>query len=149
MNQLVTRSYRGIILSTLLLCALPLAAQNSSLNGVVTDAHGAAVVGAAIKVTNVDTSATRAGVSNGRGEYELVQLPPGSYKLAVSTPGFRVYASIVLLQTNTPTTLDIKLEVGAATETVNVTAEASAINTENASVGNPFTETQIKEIPLQ
>jgi Carboxypeptidase regulatory-like domain len=149
MNQLVTPFYRGIILSTFLLCALPLAAQNSSLNGVVTDAHGAAIVGAAIKVTNVDTSATRAGVSNGRGEYELVQLPPGSYKLTASNPGFRVYATTVLLQTNTPTTLDIKLEVGAATETVNVTAEASSVNTENASVGNPFTETQIKEIPLQ
>jgi hypothetical protein len=149
MNQLVTRFYRGIILSTLLLCALPLAAQNSSLNGVVTDAHGAAIVGAAIKVTNVDTSATRAGVSNGRGEYELVQLSPGSYKLTVSNPGFRVYATTVLLQTNTPSTLDIKLEVGAATETVNVTAETSAVNTENASVGNPFTETQIREIPLQ
>jgi len=149
MNQLVNRFYRGIILSAFLLGALPLAAQNSSLNGVVTDAHGAAIVGAAIKVVNADTSATRTTISNGRGEYEVVQLPPGPYKLTATNPGFRVYATSVVLQTNTPSTLDIKLEVGAATETVNVTAETSAVNTENASVGNPFTETQIKEIPLQ
>jgi hypothetical protein len=119
------------------------------LNGVVTDAHGAAIVGAAVKVTDSDTSATRATVSNSRGEYELVQVPPGPYKITVTNPGFRVYATSVVLQTNTPSTLDIKLEVGAASETVNVTAETSAVNTENASVGNPFTETQIKEIPLQ
>jgi hypothetical protein len=149
MNRLVTRIYRGIIISALLLSPLPLAAQSSSLNGVVTDAHGAAIVGAAVKVTNADTTATRAGVSNASGEYELVQLPPGPYKLTVSNPGFRIYSTSVVLQTNTPLTLDIRLEVGAATETVNVTADASAVNTENASIGNPFTETQIKEIPLQ
>ena len=135
--------------AALMLSALPLAAQTSSLSGVVTDPHGAAIVGAAIKVTNSDTSATRAVVSNGRGEYEMVQLQPGPYKLTVTSPGFRVFATAVVLQTNTPFTLDLKLEVGATSETVNVTAEASAINTENASIGNPFTETQIKEIPLQ
>jgi hypothetical protein len=128
---------------------LALVAQNSSLNGIVTDAHGAAITGAAVKATNADTSATRSVVSNDRGEYELVQLPPGPYKLSVTKPGFRIYAASVILQTNTPTTLDIRLEVGATTETVNVTAEASAVNTENASIGNPFTEKQIKEIPLQ
>ncbi len=138
-----------LFIVALALSATPLFAQNSSLNGVVTDAKGAVIVGAAVKVTNSDTTATRSTVSNGRGEYELVQLPPGPYKVSATNPGFRAYASNVVLQTNTPATLDIKLEIGAASETVSVTAEASAVNTENASVGNPFTETQIKEIPLQ
>ncbi len=133
----------------LMLGVLPLAAQNSSLNGVVTDAHGAAVPTAAIKIVNTDTSATRASISNDRGEYEVVQVPPGRYKLTVEKPGFRLHVTEVVLQTNTPATLDVRLEVGAVSETISVNAEASVINTENASVGNPFTEQQVKEIPLQ
>jgi hypothetical protein len=132
-----------------MLGVLPLAAQNSSLNGVVTDAHGAAVPASAIKITNEDTSATRATLTNDRGEYEVVQVPPGRYKLTAEKPGFRVHSTDVVLQTNTPSTLDIRLEVGAVSETISVNAEASVVNTENASVGNPFTEQQIKEIPLQ
>ncbi len=54
-----------------------------------------------------------------------------------------------MLQVETPSTLNMKLEVGQVNETVNVTATATVVNTENASVGNPFTEAQIKEIPLQ
>ncbi len=130
--------------------ALPLAAQqNSSLHGTVTDAHGATVPGAVVKALNADTSATRAALSSDLGEYEIAQVPPGKYKITVEKPGFRTHVTDVVMQTNTPLTLDVKLEVGAVSETVNVTAEAAIVNTENASVGNPFTEQQVKEIPLQ
>ena len=54
-----------------------------------------------------------------------------------------------MMQVDTPSTLNMKLELGQVNETVNVTAKATVVNTENASVGNPFTETQIKDIPLQ
>jgi hypothetical protein len=140
---------RNRLAIALFLIALPLAAQESSLKGVVTDAHGAAVPGAVVKALNDDTSLSRATLSNDRGEYELVQVPPGKYKVTLEKPGFRTHATDVTLQTNTPATLDVRLEVGAVTETVNVSAEAAVVNTENAAVGNPFTETQIKEIPLQ
>ena len=72
-----------------------------------------------------------------------------SYKMQVQAPGFSVFSSEIRLQINTPTTLNVKLELGQTTETVNVTAEAVAINTQDATVGNPFTELQIKAIPLQ
>src|SRR5207237_1057457 len=81
--------------------------------------------------------------------YSFFQVPPGAYKITVEKPGFRTYTTELRLQIDTPTTLDIKLDVGAVTETVNVEAEASTINTQNASVGNPFTENQIKGLPLQ
>jgi hypothetical protein len=128
---------------------LPVFAQESSLNGAISDVKGAAVPGAVVKAVNADTSAVRSTISSEIGQYEIVQVPPGKYRITIEKPGFRTHATEVLLQTNTPTTLDVKLEVGAVTETINVTAEASVVNTENASVGNPFTETQIKEIPLQ
>lgn len=130
-------------------CALSLMAQSSSLTGVVTDAHGAIVPGAIVKAVNDDTAVTRSALSSDLGQYELVQIPPGKYKITIEKPGFRTHITEVVLQTDTPETLNVKLEVGQVTETVNVSAEASVVNTENASVGNPFTETQIKEIPLQ
>ena len=133
----------------LLLSVLPLAAQNSSLNGLITDSAGATVGGAVVKAQNQDTSATRAALSSDLGAYEMTQMAPGRYKITVEKPGFRLHATEVVLQTATPATLNVRMEVGAVTETVNVTAEAAVVNTENASVGNPFTEKQVKEIPLQ
>ena len=132
-----------------MLGVLPLAAQTSSITGVVSDARGATVPGAIVKIQNEDTTAVRTSMSNDRGEYEIVQVPPGKYKVSIEKQGFRVQNSDVLLQTNTPTILNVALEVGAVSQSVEVTAEVSAVNTENASLGNPFTETQVKEIPLQ
>ncbi len=132
-----------------LILSLPLLAQNSSLNGVITDQNGGAVPGASVKIENQDTSASRAVLSNERGEYEVVQVVPGKYLVTVEKTGFRVEKSDLVLQTNTPATLNVALQLGAVTQTVEVTGVAAVVNTENASVGNPFTETQVKEIPLQ
>jgi len=140
---------RNRLAIALLLSVLPIAAQESSLSGVVSDAKGATVPAAVIKAVNDATTLVRSALSNDRGEYEISQVPPGKYRVTIEKPGFRTHATDVLLQTNTPATLDVKLEVGAVTETINVSAEAAVVNTENASVGNPFTETQVKEIPLQ
>lgn len=136
-------------LAILFILSLPLLAQNSSLNGVITDPNGGAVPAASVKIQNQDTTATRTTVSNDRGEYELLQVPPGKYMVSVEKPGFEVSSAEVVLQTNTPATLNVALKVGEVSSTVEVSAAAEVVNTENASVGNPFTETQVKEIPLQ
>jgi hypothetical protein len=128
---------------------LPLAAQTSSLQGVVADAQGAIVPDTVITVTNQDTAAVRKVISDAMGAYTLPQMAPGTYKVEAVKPGFHAFATVVQLQINTPATLAIKLDVGQVTETVNVVGEAATVNTENASVGNPFTETQVKQIPLQ
>ncbi len=128
---------------------LPLAAQTSSLQGLVTDAQSGAVPEAVVTAINQSTAAARKSLSNATGAYSFLQVPPGTYKVTVEKPGFRTYVTEVRLQIDTPATLDIKLELGQVTETVNVEAEAAAINTQNASVGNPFTELQVKGLPLQ
>lgn len=132
-----------------LLGVLPLAAQTSSLQGTVTDAQSAAIPEAVVTAINVNTSAARKAVSGANGAYSFLQVSPGNYKVTVEKPGFRTSVTEVRLQIDTPTTLDVKLEVGQVTETINVEGEAATINTQNASVGNPFTETQIKGLPLQ
>jgi hypothetical protein len=128
---------------------LPLAAQTSSLQGIVTDAQAGAIPEAVVTITNQSTSATRKTLSTENGAYSFVQVAPGNYQIVVEKAGFRAYHSTVRLQIDTPATLNLQLELGQVTESVNVTAEAVAVNTQNASVGNPFTETQIKALPLQ
>jgi hypothetical protein len=133
----------------LAIATLPLAAQTSSLQGIVTDAQGGAVPSAVVTATNTSTSAPRKALSDSTGAYSMLQMAPGTYRVTVEKPGFRSHASEVVLQTETPETLNIKLEIGQVTDSVNVTGEAAVVNTENAAVGNPFNETQVKEIPLQ
>jgi trimeric autotransporter adhesin len=134
----------------LLASALSLSAQSSSsLQGVITDSQGSAIPEAVVTAKNQGTSAERKTVTNRLGEYGLLQMQPGTYVVSVEKPGFRMERADLVLQVDTPSTLNIKLEVGQVSETVNVTASATVVNTENASVGNPFTETQVKEIPLQ
>lgn len=128
---------------------LPLAAQTTSLQGVVTDEQDAAIPEAVITVTNQSTSASRSTISNSAGAFSLVQLPPGSYSVEVQKPGFRTYTQQILLQVNTPATLNVRLEIGQVSETVSVMAEAASVNVQNATIGNPFTETQIRQLPLQ
>jgi len=137
------------LLTVFLLGVLPLAAQTSSLQGVITDGQSAGIPEAVVTATNLSTSAARKAVSGATGSYSLLQVQPGPYKITVEKPGFRTSITEVRLQIDTPATLDVKLELGQVTETINVEAEAATINTQNASVGNPFTELQIKGLPLQ
>ncbi|HEY4361226.1 MAG TPA: TonB-dependent receptor [Bryobacteraceae bacterium] len=131
------------------LLSVPLAAQTSSLQGVVTDPQGGAIPTAILTITNTSTTAARKSVANESGSYNFLQMPPGTYKLEVQSPGFTTKTTEVTLQVNEPLTLNLELALGQTTDVVNVTAEVVQINTTDATVGNPFTETQVKELPLQ
>ncbi|MBV8847329.1 MAG: carboxypeptidase regulatory-like domain-containing protein [Bryobacterales bacterium] len=135
--------------AVLFLATLPLAAQTSSLQGVISDAQGAVIPSAIVTVTNSDTSASRKEVTDNSGTFRFLQVIPGPYKIEVQKPGFKTKAANMSLQVDVPATLNVTLEVGETIETVNVTAEATQINTENATVGNPFTEVQVQQLPLQ
>lgn len=130
------------------LLTLPLAAQTTSLSGEVTDPQGAAAPETVITLTNTETAAQRKSLSNNRGEYSFSQIDPGEYRLEAVKPGFRSFVSSVRLQVSTPATLNIRMEVGQVSDAINVEAEAAVVNTQNATMGNPFTETQVKELPL-
>ncbi len=137
------------IITAFFACLLPLAAQTTSLQGNVTDPQQASIAGAVVSITNQDTAAGRSALSDDTGKYTFLQLAPGSYKVGVQKPGFSSYQSDIRLQVSTPATLNIQLEIGQTTETVNVMADAVQVNTQNATVGNPFTETQVRQLPLQ
>ena len=137
------------ILITLFLAPFPARAQSSSLRGTVTDAQSALIPGAVVTATNLDTAVMRSTISDDAGAYAFAQLPPGMYKIQGELPGFSTFSAQVRSQIDTPALLNIKLEVGTVAETVNVLSDVAAINTENATIGNPFTETQVRQLPLQ
>jgi Carboxypeptidase regulatory-like domain len=122
----------------------------TSLHGVVTDKSGAAIAGATVKLTNPEQNLTREMKTGSSGEYEFLALPPGTYSLTVETANFRKFEQKnIQLPVNLPTTVNVTLQVGIATETVEVSAQTAALNTTDASLGVAFNENQVKELPLE
>ena len=122
---------------------------SSSLRGTVTDPSGSALAGATVVIVDPESRITRATTTGEMGDYSFLALPPGAYRLTVTSTGFARYEQTgIQLLVNTPATANIQLKVGATTERITVTGEAPALNLVDASIGNPFDETQIKQIPL-
>ncbi|HLH32773.1 MAG TPA: carboxypeptidase-like regulatory domain-containing protein, partial [Terriglobia bacterium] len=135
----------------LLISVLSLHAQSTtSLRGVVTDPTGAVIPGAVVSLTNNGTGFKRQALTSEDGVYQFLQAPPGTYQVTVEKTGFTtVTRDTVQLQVNTPGTLDLRMDIGATSDVVNVEADATAINTVDASIGNPFSETQVRQLPLE
>jgi hypothetical protein len=122
----------------------------TSLRGTVTDPSSATVSGATVTLSSPDRGFSRSEKSGDSGQYEFLQLQPGKYELIVEMTGFRkAERKDISLLVDTPSTLNIKLEVGSTTETIEVTGEAPVINTTDASVGNAFSENQVKSLPME
>ncbi len=122
----------------------------TSLQGSVTDQTGATINGAKITLSNLQTGLHRETTSNATGEYEFLSLPPGTYALVVEMSGFRRYEQTSLqLLVNTPTTSNVKMEIGTSSQTVEVSAQAATLNTTDASLGITFDEDRIKELPME
>jgi hypothetical protein len=138
-----------IAIFVIVINVVPLAAQTSSLQGVITDQSGAIIPSTIVTLTNTDTSVSRQEITDESGAYRFLQVLPGPYKVEAQLPGFTTKVSNVVLQVGQPQTLNLILEVGKTTDVVNVEAESTTINMQNATVGNPFTEKQVTELPLQ
>ena len=122
----------------------------TSLHGVVTDKTGSAIPGATVKLSNPAQGLERVTTTGATGEYEFLVLPPGTYRLTVEKANFRRNEQKALqLLVNLPATINVTLEVGATTEVVEVSAETVTINTVDASLGNAFSENQVKSLPLE
>src|SRR6266550_7157111 len=121
----------------------------AQVSGRVTDGSGAAVPGVAIKLLETQRNIAHTATTDEQGRYVLPGLPVGSYQLEVKKEGFKSYSQTgIVLQVNDHVTLNAVLSVGAVSETVEVRAAASMIQTENASVSNVVESQRISELPL-
>ena len=119
------------------------------IDGTVTDPSGAAVPGADITVTATATDQIFKTTTNEKGEWQIIQLDGGTYRVSVTKPGFKVAsAANVQVTAGEPTTLPTKLEVGQATETVTVQSGAEVVQASSAEITNTLTGRQVTELPF-
>ena len=148
------RFFGRLASTVLLLCAFsaPAFAQASiygSLSGRVTVPSGAAVVGAAVMVTETSTQLKRETTTDDSGRYLFPRLRPGVYRLLVSTEGFQATSVTgVNVAVNAAPLVDVTLEIGALTETVEVTATTQPVQAEGAQLSLLIDANRIADLPL-
>jgi len=119
-----------------------------SLRGRVTDPKDAVIPVAKVTLVEEATSVASTTVSNDQGQYSFPVLNPGTYTLVVEAPGFKkLEQKGITIVTQTAATQDARLEIGQATETINVTAEAELLATSEASTGTDIDRQKLEDIP--
>ena len=143
---------RKPVLITLLIVSIhALFAQSDrgAITGTVSDSTGALIPGVRIVLTNTNTGANSETVTTGTGNYTLLSLPAGTYALKVAHQGFSTYEqSNIQVQVAVTTRVEVVLSVGSAAESVQVTAESTALKTESAEQSTTITGKQINELPI-
>ena len=119
------------------------------IQGTVMDTNGAVVPGATVTATQTDSGLTRTVISGGDGGYNLPNLPVGPYQIEVSKSGFNPYRqSGIVIQVGNNLNVPVALKVGTSTQTVEVDAEASMVQTEDQSVSQVIDSQRVVDLPL-
>jgi hypothetical protein len=120
----------------------------ATISGTIKDDTGAVLPGADIVARNLETGTTRSAVSNGAGDFTLAGLPPGTYEVRVGLTGFSTAVRRLELAVAQQAGLTITLKVGAAQESVTVTAGAVLVDTQSSVLSALVPEKTIEELPL-
>src|SRR5215831_8365921 len=134
-----------------IVCAAIVCAQTNrgGISGTVFDSTGAVVSGATVTITNVGTNRELRLTTSTEGAYSATSLEPVVYRITVEAQGFKkAVVDNIKVDTASTTTFNIKLETGAISNTVDVTAEAPLVAAESGTPGQTITERQIVEMPL-
>src|SRR6516162_10140436 len=138
-----------IVLIMLSSAALLRADVTGSILGVVHDRSQAVVAGAKVVATNVQTNLTQETTSGSDGSYRILALPAGNYKLIVTARGFRTFTETdIVVKVNDELRFDVTLDVGNVTETVEITANAVQVQTENTQLGDVIESKKMLALPL-
>ena len=144
-------SFRQIVfvLSWLLILPASVEAQQSTLSGVVKDSSSAVLPGVTIEASSpVLIEKTRTAVTDGTGQYRLPELPPGTYTVTFTLPGFStVKREGVEVSGVGVTTINAELRVGAISETITVTGETPIVDVQSARRGQVLSSEVIKDLP--
>lgn len=140
------------LLSGLLLLPFYIQAQTgtSTVRGTVTDAQGNVVAGASVTLINESKNFNRTQTTNEQGSYTFASVAPDTYRVEAEAASFkRVVISDVRAQVDTPIDIDVQLEAGNVSETVDISASTeSPINAQDATLGNTFEAQRITQLPL-
>lgn len=130
-------------------CAASAQTTTATLLGVVRDTSGAVMPNVQITAQNVQTSLTRKTSSDAQGNYLIPGLPIGQYRLIAEAPGFEKFIQNgIILAVDQNARVDVTLRVGATSQTVQVTAESTGVDTHSAAVGELVDPSRMQELPL-
>ncbi len=135
----------------LLLCSSAVFAQSDRgiITGTVTDTSGAVIAGAAIEAKQSETGSVFPTTTTGTGSYTLTELPVGTYEVTATVSGFKKYVrSGITVQVAQTLRIDISLQVGAASESVTVSADASLLKTESGDVSHNVEVESLDTLPI-
>ncbi|MDQ3255147.1 MAG: carboxypeptidase-like regulatory domain-containing protein, partial [Acidobacteriota bacterium] len=118
-----------------------------TIRGTVTDPRSAVLANATVQVTDSETGTSRDLATNEEGQYEAPGLKSGDYRVTVTARGFKTHIVNVSLSSGESVRADANLEVGEATATVEITAEAGIIQTEAPTISSTITNRQLVELP--
>jgi hypothetical protein len=149
---MLSRSFVAGLVAALLatLFAVPIAAQSitsGDVSGVVTDPSGATVSNATVTLTNKETGSTQVGNTGPQGAFHFQLLQPGRYAVSVAAQGFQTREQNVAVTVGQATAVNVQLSLGAATQTVEVTAEGGTVQTEDGNISTTFTPEQVANVP--
>ncbi len=140
---------RVFLVLAFLSCAAVKADVTGTIFGVVRDKSQAVVAGAHVSATNVGTNLTVEAVSAANGEYRILALPAGTYRVTATATGFQEFAATGIdLKVNDKYKLDVVLEVGSVQQTVSVEANAAQVETESTQLGEVIETKALLSLPL-
>ena len=123
--------------------------QTAQITGLITDSSKAAMANVKVTATNTETGVSRETETNVQGNYTIPLLQPGKYQLALKTDGFRsINRDGITLEVDQVARIDFSMEVGAVTESINVTAQAPLLQTSSGSLGQVIESKQFTDMPL-
>jgi hypothetical protein len=136
-------------LATLLPATIKAQTSYGSIVGTVTDSTGAVVPGATVTITNTATNDKRTVQSNPAGDFSFVSLLPSTYTVEVQKTTFKRFVrQQIVVEVNQTVRIDASMQVGAATETVEVTTETPLLQTDSATSGSVIEGKTVNEMPL-
>jgi hypothetical protein len=149
LTQMMKRILLTLAVVLTVACSATAQSFEASLTGRVTDASGAVTARARVEVTNTATGRTTTALSNEAGIYTAPGLPPGTYQVTVEHPGFKKLVQHgIKLELDQKARLDLTLEVGVVSESVDVTTEAPVLNSESGAKGQVIDNHEILDLPL-
>ncbi len=150
MKKLLSGSM-ALLMNVVLLAGIAFSqgSQSGAISGSVKDSTGAVINGATITIVNDATkNVERTVVSTSDGLFTISLLPPGDYTVTIKARGFNTFVQKLEVLLNKTSRVDAQLQVGAASETVEVTASATLVNTESATTGQPIDSATLRALPL-
>lgn len=143
-----TRRSAAFLIALLVPTAVFAQSGTSAIAGIVKDASGATIPGAQAKVVNAETGVGAETMTNADGLYRVAALVPGPYRVEIALSGFEPVVRTVTLEVGQTLTVDVTLDIGKQTESVDVVASVPVVDSQSSTIAQIVTRDMLNALPL-